>query len=37
MARLPLWAFHGEDDPVVSVEDSRRLVAASRRSVARLA
>jgi len=28
MARLPLWAFHGEDDPVVSVEDSRRLVAA---------
>jgi len=28
MARLPLWVFHGEDDPVVSVEDSRRLVAA---------
>ena len=28
MARLPLWAFHGEDDPVVSVEDSHRLVAA---------
>ncbi|MBW6456331.1 MAG: dienelactone hydrolase family protein [Trueperaceae bacterium] len=28
MARLPLWAFHGEDDPVVAVEDSRRLVAA---------
>lgn len=28
MARLPLWAFHGEEDPVVSVDDSRRLVAA---------
>lgn len=27
MARLPLWAFHGEDDPVVSVDDSRKLVA----------
>lgn len=30
VARLPLWVFHGEDDPVVSVEDSRRLVAAAR-------
>lgn len=30
MARLPLWAFHGEDDAVVSVEDSRKLVAAVR-------
>jgi predicted peptidase len=28
MARLPLWVFHGEDDPVVSVDDSRRLLAA---------
>ena len=28
MAKLPLWAFHGEDDPVVAVEDSRRLAAA---------
>ena len=27
VARLPLWAFHGEDDPVVSVDDSRKLVA----------
>lgn len=27
MARLPLWAFHGDADAVVSVEDSRRLVA----------
>ncbi len=27
MARLPLWAFHGDADPVVSVADSRRLVA----------
>ncbi len=26
MARVPLWVFHGEDDPVVSVEDSRMLV-----------
>lgn len=28
MARLPVWAFHGEDDPVVSVDDSRRLIGA---------
>ena len=27
MARLPLWAFHGSADDVVSVVDSRRLVA----------
>ncbi len=29
-ALLPLWAFHGDADPVVAVEDSRRLVAAVR-------
>jgi predicted peptidase len=27
MARLPLWVFHGSADQVVSVADSRRLVA----------
>lgn len=27
MAQLPMWAFHGDADPVVSVDDSRRLVA----------
>ena len=27
LARLPLWAFHGDADPVVSVADSRQLVA----------
>jgi predicted peptidase len=27
LARLPLWAFHGDADPVVSVDDSRRLIA----------
>lgn len=27
MARLPLWAFHGDADRVVPVADSRRLVA----------
>jgi predicted peptidase len=27
MARLPMWVFHGDADPVVSVDDSRRLVA----------
>lgn len=38
MARLPLWAFHGDTDAVVSVEDSRRLVARVRElgGVARL-
>jgi predicted peptidase len=23
---VPIWAFHGEDDPIVPVEESRRLV-----------
>lgn len=27
MAKLPMWAFHGDADEVVSVADSRRLVA----------
>ena len=27
LARLPMWAFHGDADDVVSVDDSRRLVA----------
>jgi predicted peptidase len=24
---VPIWAFHGEDDPIIPVEESRRLVA----------
>jgi predicted peptidase len=28
MARVPIWAFHGEKDPTVPVEGSRRMVAA---------
>lgn len=28
MTRVPVWAFHGEKDPTVSVEGSRRMVAA---------
>lgn len=27
LATLPVWAFHGDADEVVSVEDSRRLIA----------
>jgi predicted peptidase len=28
LARLPIWIFHGDADPVVSVEESRRMAAA---------
>jgi len=28
LARLPIWIFHGEADPVVSVEESRRMASA---------
>jgi predicted peptidase len=28
LARLPVWIFHGDADPVVSVEESRRMAAA---------
>jgi predicted peptidase len=28
MARVPVWAFHGEKDPTVPVDGSRRMVAA---------
>ncbi len=30
LAGLPLWAFHGSDDPIAPVERSRRMVAALR-------
>ena len=30
LARLPIWCFHGDADPVVSVEESRKMVAAVR-------
>ena len=32
LARVPIWAFHGELDEAVSVERSRRMVAAVRRA-----
>ena len=28
MQKVPIWAFHGKKDPVVSVERSRRMIAA---------
>jgi predicted peptidase len=28
LVELPIWVFHGEDDPAQPVEESRRLVAA---------
>lgn len=28
LARLPVWIFHGDADPVVNVEESRRMAAA---------
>ena len=28
LSRLPIWLFHGEADPIVSVEQSRRMAAA---------
>ena len=31
ISRTPVWAFHGERDEVVSVEESRRMIAAIRR------
>jgi predicted peptidase len=30
LSRLPIWAFHGEKDEAVSVERSRRMIAAIR-------
>ncbi len=30
LAQLPIWCFHGDDDPVVPVGESRRMVAAVR-------
>lgn len=30
MRNIPVWVFHGADDPVVSVEESRRMTAAIR-------
>jgi predicted peptidase len=30
-SRLPVWAFHGDADPVVPVEESRRMVEAVKR------
>ncbi len=30
LARTPIWAFHGEDDPVVVPQESRRMVEAVR-------
>jgi predicted peptidase len=30
LARLPIWCFHGADDPVISVEESRTMVSAVR-------
>ncbi len=32
IAHVPLWAFHGEKDEAVSVERSRRMIAALRRA-----
>lgn len=32
ISRTPVWAFHGERDEVVSVEESRRMIAAVRRA-----
>lgn len=32
LARLPIWCFHGDADPVVSVELSREMVSAVRES-----
>lgn len=31
ISRTPVWAFHGERDEVVSVEESRRMIAAIKR------
>lgn len=31
IARTPVWAFHGDQDEAVSVEESRRIIAAIRR------
>ena len=30
IARLPVWVFHGADDPIVPVSESRRIVSALR-------
>lgn len=30
LTRLPIWCFHGTDDPLISVENPRRLIAALR-------
>ena len=30
IAQIPIWAFHGDADPTVSVEESRRMIAAIR-------
>lgn len=32
MARVPVWAFHGDQDESVSVEESRSMIAALRRA-----
>jgi lysophospholipase L1-like esterase/dienelactone hydrolase len=32
LATLPIWAFHGDADPTVSVEESRKMIAAIRKA-----
>ncbi len=32
IAHLPIWAFHGEQDPVIPVEESRRMIHALRKA-----
>ena len=29
---MPIWAFHGDRDPVVPVEDTRTMIAAVRKA-----
>jgi predicted peptidase len=36
MARVPVWAFHGAEDPVVPVAGSRRMVAALKQAGGRV-
>lgn len=33
LSRMPMWVFHGEDDKVVPVEESRRMVEIANRSL----